>query len=339
MRLKHVLLKNSRLKGLEYGVLRSFEDEIVSITGAEVIEIPDYGAQSITKRAGHGMRWNLTRRFLPKKRLSIDADVIWYILMGPENHELDLFRDWSLNVKYRIVYIYDTLEHQLPRIKKLFSGEEFNIRITSFHDAVQHLETITGRRWHAIEQAVPSFFRPPESPNQKLIAFSSYGRRIESFHKVVMDFCKANGLYYDYSTTDGNNITVSAEELYLQYAWHMRHSMFTVSWPVELTNPARAGRLNPITCRWFEAAASGTVILGRQPGNLLFDKLLAPEIVVEIDPSDPKQIIWNKLDKIYNDRVSLLQKAERTQQENHQRWTWENRVIRILDLISSHESQ
>lgn len=337
MRLKHVLLKNSRLKGLEYGVLRSLEDEIISITGADVIEIPDYGIKAITKRAGHGMRGNWARRFLPKKPFNIDAEVIWYILMGPENHELDLFRGWTLKAKYRIVYIFDTLEHQLPRIKELFSSDDFNIRITTFHEAVPHLEKLTGRKWHAIEQAVPSFFRPPESTDQKLIAFSSYGRRIESFHKVVIDFCKMNGLYYDYSTTNGSNITVSAEELYLQYAWHMRHSMFTISWPVELTNPSRAGRLNPITCRWFEAAASGTVILGRKPDNLLFDEILAPELVVEIDPSDSKQGLMKRLDKIYSDRASFLQKAQNIQRDNYQRWTWDNRVNRILNIIGTKD--
>ncbi len=82
--------------------------------------------------------------------------MIWYILMGPENYELDLFKDWNITAKHRIVYIFDTLQPQFELVKKLFSNELFNIRITSFHDAEPFLAQLTNSTWHTIEQAVPS---------------------------------------------------------------------------------------------------------------------------------------------------------------------------------------
>jgi hypothetical protein len=333
MALKHVLLKNPRLHGWEYGMLRAFEDEIVAQTGATVVEVPDYGLHAVTKRVGHSMRWDPARKWLPKKDFLVEADVLWYILMGPENYELDLFKNWNIQAKHRIVYIYDTLDPQFELVKKLFSDTYFNICITSFNDAVPHLEKLTGKKWHAIEQAVPQGFFKHVPEEQKLIAFSSYGRRYPSFHKVLLEFCENNNIYYDYSTHNGLHPTASEEELYKQYAWHLSHSLFTVSWPVELTNPKRAGRLHPVTCRWFEAASAGTIILGKKPANELFDDYLTQDLVVDIDPTAGKHHLWKALDTIYDNRTALLNKARFASEANEERWTWKNRVTRMLQLL------
>jgi hypothetical protein len=334
MALKHVLLKNPRLKGWEYGMLRELEDEIATQTGATVIEVPDYGMHKLTKKMGHSMRMEPARKLLPKKSFPVEADVLWYILMGPENYELDLFKDWNVQAKYRIVYIFDTLEPQFGLMQKLFSDELFNIRITSFNDAVPYLEKLTARKWHYIEQAVPLSLFKPVPLSEKIIPFSSYGRRFSRFHDLLVEWCRANSLYYDYTTHGGSHPTAPENELYKQYAWHLSHSMFTVSWPVELTNPKRAGSLHPITCRWFEAASSGTIILGKKPDNPLFDQMLYPELVIELDPTQDKARVWNQLDSIYANRLQLVNKHAALAAENSGSWTWANRVSRMLQYVA-----
>lgn len=333
MALKHVLLKNPRLKGWEYGMLRAFEEEIIQQTKASVFEVPYYGQPSILNRAAHGMRWEPAREFLPKKSLDIDGDVLWYVLMGPENYELDLFKDWSKKATYRIVYLFDTLEPQFRLMKKLFSGPEFNIKITSFNDAVPFLQDLTGQPWQAIEQAVPSgLFRAVPSA-EKVIDFSSYGRRLPVFHDALLEFCKYHDLYFDYTMHQVKDPTAPEEELYRQYAWHLTHSKFTVSWPVELTNPKRAGRLHPITCRWFEAAASSTIVIGQKPGNSSFDKLLAPNFVAQIDPFKEKRLILRDLEQLYAQYDVLKANADAIELENRDRWTWKNKVERALSTL------
>jgi hypothetical protein len=334
MALKHLLIRNPRLIGWEYGMLRAFEEEIIRQTDAAVSETPYYGLPVVLNRIGHGMRWDPARAYLPKKELEIDeVDVLWYVLMGPENHELDLFKSWSAKAKHRIVYLYDTLAPQFSLMQKLFSGNDFNIRITSFSDAVPHLEKLTGQRWHAVEQAVPAGLFTPVPAEKKIIDFSSYGRRFPVFHQALLEFCKSNGLYYDYTMHAVKNPTAPEDELYRQYAWHLTHSKFTVSWPVELTNPVRAGIMHPITCRWFEAAASSTVIIGRKPGNDQFGNLLAEDLVTEINPFDEKAKILQRLDQIYANFHILQSKADEVELQNRGKFTWENRVKRILQLL------
>ena len=302
-------------------------------TNATVINIPGYDNNILLKKSAHGMRLDKVRSVLPKKTLQVDADVIWFILMGPENHVLDLFSQWDIKAKHRIVYLFDTLPPQYSLVKKLYSNDQFNIRITSFTDAVPDLEGVTGKKWFAIEQAVPENLFAPVPLEKRVIHFSSYGRKLPAFHEVLLEFCKARNLYYDFTTHDARHPTAPEEQLYRQYAWHMSHSLFTISWPVELTNPQRAGNLHPVTCRWFEAAAAGTTVIGRKPGNELFDGMLHPELVVNIDPFAPASEITKRLESIWSAREDYFNAARKIQESNTHRWTWTNRVHRMMEIM------
>jgi Glycosyl transferases group 1 len=331
--MRHVVLRNPLLQGWEYGMLRAFEGSIIKETNASVIDLPFYSNQRALNRFQHGMRLSPVRKLLPKKKIAIEADVIWCILMGPENLTLDLFRGWK-TAKHRIVYLFDTLPPQYPLIQKLFSNDDFNIKLTSFNDAKADLEKLTGQKWMVIEQAASSELFHSVPYEEKSIHFSSYGRKWPLVHHALMEFCSNKNLYYDFTTHNGKHPTAEPEDLYRQYAWHLNHSLFTISWPVEFTNPHRAGQLHPITCRWFEAANSGTVILGKSPDNEMFSKSLFPNLVVDLKPSSDKTDILRQLDDIWAKRKELYIQANKMREENHQRLTWENRVKRILGFLN-----
>jgi len=332
--MKHVVVRNSLLNGWEYGMLRSFEAAIVTETDATIVDIPHY---RFGKKYMHyfeqGLKRATYRQHFPKQVLDLKADVAWCILMGPENYRLDLYKGWDKGCKTRILYIYDTLPSQYAAIERLFSNQTWDILITSFNDAAADLEKLTGRKWHCIEQAADAELFQPVPLNERIIHFSSYGRRYPVLHQVVKDFCKANHLYYDYTTHDARHPVVDATELYQQYAWHLCHSVFTLSWPVELTNPARAGHLRPITCRWFEGAAAGTVILGRQPDNAAFKEWLGENVVIDIDPNAGGQELYRRIEKVWTNRESLLNNAALLAAARKADWTWNERVKRILSWL------
>jgi hypothetical protein len=329
---KHVVLRNPFLKGWEYGMLRALENAIIETTQAEVINLPDYGKEKLLEKTQHGMRLSSFRKLVPKKQLTIEADVVWCILMGPENMMLDLFKGWQ-KIKHRIVYLFDTLPAQYPLIKSLFSSDEFNIKITSFNDAKADLEKITSKKWQVIEQAATEGLFTTVPYEKKIIHFSSYGRKWPALHEVLLEFCKNKNLYYDFTTHDARHPVAEPELLYSQYAWHLNHSLFTFSWPVELTNPSRAGNLNPITCRWFEAACSGTVMIGKKPANERFDEYLFPNAVVEMDPSEKKAGMLSRLEKIWEGRKELYHRANEQQKIHYSKMVWGERIRRMLNLI------
>jgi len=315
-------------------MLRSFEEAIINETKAEVADIPPYRfASKYLHHFGHGMDRALYRRYFPKQSFLPESDVMWYILMGPENYRLDLYKGWERKAKRRILYIYDTMPSQYPVIKRLLSDNTWDILITSFNDAVDDLERTTGRKWHCVEQAADKELFKPAPLQERVIHFSSYGRRYPVLHDAVREFCKSNDLYYDYTTHDGRHPVVDSTELYRQYAWHVNHSIFNFSWPVELTNPQRAGHLRPVTCRWFEAAAAGTVIVGKAPSNPIFGEWLDKDIVINIDPGDNKAQLFRQLDNIWNDRERLFERAQKFRDLKWEGWTWNDRVNRIKSWL------
>ena len=333
--MKHVILYQDWLEGWQYGMLLALEDEIIKQTNAEKILIPENNFEKRNKRMEHGRRFQSLRKFIPKQELKIEAEVAWHILMSPGDYNLDLFKQWYRNVKYRIVYVFDTLQPIEKALINAFSDDTFNIRVTSFNDAVPYMEKITGKKWYSIEQAVPENFFQSSHISQRIIPFASYGRRLQSFHEILLEFTNSNNLYYDFSTHDGSVKTRFDEQMYRHYAWHLAHSVFNICWPVEITDKRRAGTLHPITCRWFEAASAGSCIVGRKPNNSYFGECLHPDLVVDIDPYKNKKEILKDLYKLWDKREEHLKMAEAIRKENYCRWTWKDRVERILKLIDA----
>lgn len=340
--LRHVLLTVPGSHGFQYGMLRDFEAEIVRLTGAAVVPIPEWPAPAAVRgRLAHGTRFAPLRPFVPKRGgFSVDADVLWLVLMGPEASWLDLFRAWDQRVGYRIVYVYDTFAEQLPALRRLAAAAKWDLMITSFPDAVPMLRRETGRDWIAVPQGVLVDRFAPVSAEKREIGVSSYGRRVEAIHGAIDRWSDDTGVFYDATIAATLNRSVSSAYLYKQYAWHLRHSWFTVAWPVELTNPSRAGELSPVTCRWFEAAASATTMIGAPPKDPAFKELFGEGAVLPLDPAprspgetrEAIAALWEK-------RHEHLRVAEARRAERIANWTWEARVREILKRAGLSDNQ
>ena len=330
---RHVLLTVPGSHGFQYGMLRDFEEEIVRLTGASVVSAPEFRAPAPVKgRLAHGTRYAPLRRFVPRQGgFSVEADVLWLVLMGPESSWLDLFRAWDGKVGTRIVYVFDTFAEQLPSLRRLAAAARWDLMITSFHGAVPMLERETGRPWIAVPQGVKLDRFAPVAAAQREIGFSSYGRRVEPVHDALDRWSDATGAHYDATVAATLNPAVPPRYLYKQYAWHLRHSRFTVCWPVELTNPARAGSFSPVTCRWFEAGAAATTMVGQAPSDPIFTELFGEGAVLPLDPA-PRSAAETReaIATLWAGRDEHLRVAEARRAERVKTWTWEARVREIL---------
>lgn len=335
MNLKHVVATNPDLNGFEYGMLRDFEEEIIRITSGRQVVMPRRQLPKfIERRIVHGTRYGRFRRFMPKIECDLKADVLWVILMGPENFTLDLFKNWDRHVGVKILYIFDTFESQLPSLRRVVESAKWDLTITSFHGAVPFLEEQTQRKWHAVAQGVKLDRFKPVSIEEKLISFSAYGRRLNNIHQSIREYSLQTNKYYEYTTTTGLQPQLDPRENYRQYAWHLAHSFFTFSWPVELTNPQRVLSFSPITCRWFEAAASGTVMLGQAPQDPEFERIFGSNLVIPIDytsSQDKLNFIWENL---WENRHYYIESALKSRETLVKNWSWESRVWEILKLIN-----
>ncbi len=220
----------------------------------------------------------------------MDADVLWLVLMGPESSSLDLYRAWDARVGYRIVYVFDTFAEQLPALRRLVGAARWDLMITSFHGAVPMLERETGRRWEAVAQGVRADrFAPIAAGETRPSPFIvSFGRRVgRRDHRGRPLPRGARPALRGQHRGRAIHPHVSSRYLYRQYAWHLCRSFFTLAWPVEETpTPLRAqARSAPVTCRWFEAAAAATTMVGETPADPVFADLFGPGAVLPLDPA------------------------------------------------------
>jgi hypothetical protein len=326
---RHIVLVNQELSGLEYGMLQDFQDEIARLTGAMGVPVPPSGR--LTKRFGLGTRYSRLRRFISQGGFYPAADVLWTVLMGPEDYTpLDVFKEWDRRAGFKILYLFDTMERQLSSIRAILRSAKWDLTITSFQGAVPFLEAQTQRRWFAVPQGVKlERFRLGAAQN-RVIDFSAYGRRLRNVHESVKRFCAETGHYYEYTTTSRLMPGIDAREQYDQYAWRLRHSVFNFCWPVETTNPDRVRTFSPITCRWFEAAASGTVVVGQPPKDPGFPEMFGEDFVVPLAPqcNDDELIpFWSRL---VEGRDAHLEAARRRYLKLSDNWSWERRIKDIL---------
>jgi len=327
---RHAILVSPETSGIEHGMLRDFQSEIARLTGAVAVPLPP--RSRLTKRFGLGTRYAPFRRIIRESGFSPRADVLWAVLMGPEDYSLDVFRRWDRDVGFKILYLFDTMERQLPSIRAVLRSVKWDLTITSFQGAVPFLEDETQRRWFAVPQGVKLDRFRPAPPQDRLIDFSAYGRRLPAIHEGVKAFCAETGRYYDYTTTAGLMPGTDPTEQYDQYAWRLRHSVFTFCWPVETTNPLRVRKFSPITCRWFEAAASGTVVVGQPPRDAGFEEMFGPGLVLllDTDRSGPELFVF--LSRLLEERHSHLLAAQQRYNRLADAWSWERRVGDILKI-------
>ena len=222
-------------------MLRDLEDEIVRVTGAERVIAPHRVLRTfIGERMGHGMRFSGLRKWVPKEQHELKADVLWVVLMGPENFTLDLYKGWDKHVGLKILYLFDTFDAQLTSIRRLLQATRWDFVSTAFYGAKRFLEEATQREWNLVRQGVNLNRFRPASHGDRLIDFCAYGRRLETVHEAVKAYCKNAGKYYDYTTAATIQSHLDPRDHYAQYAWHVAHSIFNFCWPVEVTHPGRA---------------------------------------------------------------------------------------------------
>lgn len=331
--MKQVLVTNPRVRGFAYGTLHDFEDEIARQTGALAVAPPDRGrAGWLERRAGHGMRLAGLRPLLRRSGFGVSADVAWAVLMSPEDWELDLWRGWDRGIGYRILYLYDTFESQLPAIRRVLGAARWDLAITSFAGATGWLERETGRKWHAVPQGVCERRFGTEPAERRVTGFCAYGRRLAGVHASLREFSEEAGCGYAYTVASGLLAGVDSREAYGQYARDLRHAWFNVCWPVEVTNPGRARTFSPITCRWFEAAASGNVVVGRAPRDEGFREMFGADFVVEVDPAIGRNELAGVWRELWGERERHLTAAQERREERMGQWTWARRVKEIESL-------
>jgi Glycosyl transferases group 1 len=329
----HVLIPTRRLwYGLvSAGTMVDFENAMAAPASTDFLHLPRYVGRRETLRSG--------RRTASVSVGEGRYDLCLFPVFGPgEIASLRYVRRLRKACKRLVIYVFDAWTSQvalLRRYRRLWDSCDHVF--VSFPRAVEQYRQILRCPVTYLPQAIePSRFHANRV--ERPIHILSIGRRLESVHRTLLAVSVRRDLWYYFSEFRAPH-AINLEESQLLLGRICQSARIQVCWPVEITHrvDARVGYSprdgSPITARWFEAAASGSVVIGARPIDPEFDELFPYQrFVREINPDSHVEVEEAVVECLHTDPVDM---KERQALAEHVRCkhSWESRCRTILETV------
>jgi hypothetical protein len=176
-------------------------------------------------------------------------------------------------------------------------------------------------------------FTPYPKPPRRVIDVYSIGRRSELTHRTLLRMADQSDLFYVHDSVAGNEAIDTVQHRALVAHMTKKSRYFIVN-PGLIDKPEIRGNQSEIGNRYFEGAASGTIMVGERPENGEFAKLFDwPDAVIDM-PYHSTEIpgIINALDR-QPERQDHIRRANASQALLRHDWAyrWEA-VLRSVGL-------
>ncbi len=209
---------------------------------------------------------------------------------------------------------------------------KFDVVMLYYSQTVKPLNELIGNRCAFLPPGVDAIsFCPYPNPPERFIDVYSIGRRSQVTHQTLLDMARENGLFYLHDTIAGSQAINSKEHRAL-FAKLAKRSRYFIVNPGKIDEPELTGRQIEIGNRYFEGAASGTIMVGELPNKEVFDSLFDwPEAVTRLPYGSPDiDAIIKDLDKDRErqDRIRRTGVAQALMRHD-----WVYRWERILEAV------
>lgn len=116
-------------------------------------------------------------------------------------------------------------------------------------------------------------FCPYPDKYERVIDVYSIGRKARLTHEILMQIAKEKRLFYLYDMLDGGvSVTTNAVQHRRMIAETAKRSKYFIVNPGKIDLPEETNNQSEIGFRYFEGAASGTVMIGERPNTDEYDK-------------------------------------------------------------------
>jgi len=220
---------------------------------------------------------------IPSDLLAVDASVNWRQLCSASVCLIDEF--WAREIEQ---------QRQFLRIL-----DKFDVVMLYYAQTAQPLSKRIRSKCLFLPPGVDTLlFTPYPKPPRRVIDVYSIGRRSELTHSTLLRIAAQHGLFYVHDSTAGSEAIDSIQHRALIANMAKRSRYFIVN-PGLIDKPEIRGNQSEIGNRYFEGAASGTIMIGECPQNDEFANLFSwPDAVIDL-PYDSIEIgaIINELDR------------------------------------------
>lgn len=284
-----LLLSMRRVADLvAYCAQYEFEDVLTEVTGADRVEVDGASALELSRRAykllrlGTGSR-RLARTLAPwPSTVRLERDYELFFPVFNHTHELYALQtlpDWRARCRVAACFITEVWAHLLPEyLLELLS--QFDHVFVGTRHSVEHVARITGRPCSYLPQAADVLrFSPWPNQPQRGIDVCNIGRRSIITHEALVDLAAARKISYYFDTFAGGSgrehrqrtfRVADPREHRLLLATILQRSRYFVANRSRINEPEHTGGHEEIAGRFYEGAASGTVMLGEPPNTEQF---------------------------------------------------------------------
>jgi hypothetical protein len=269
-----------------------FEDVISQIDSVEMLAPriqPSSLRQTLTKQIAYHTPFALNPG-IERTPINGQYDLFLAICGGPT----DLLRvgamgDWRGHCKKAVCLIDELWATQMASYNNFLRMlDKFDAVILYYSQSVEPLSRRIGHKCSFLPPGVDALrFCPYPNPPERVVDVYSIGRRSEVTHRTLLRMAAEEGLFYLYDTMAPDHVLDSIEHRILLSNVAKRSRYFIVN-PGLIDRPDVRGDQIEIGNRYFEAAASGTIMLGERPNNAEFEKLFDwPDSLIHLPYNSP----------------------------------------------------
>jgi hypothetical protein len=280
-----------------------FEDVICQIDSTEVFA-PSANPSSL--------RYGLAKRLAYRLPVTINPGIrrlkgrtqydLFFTVCGGLSDLLavDASLDWRQLCTTSVCLIDECWARQIAQHRQFLRIlDKFDVVALYYSQSVQPVGgRITSKCFYLPPGVDTLLFTPyPKAPRRAIDVYS-IGRRSEFTHETLLRMAARNGLFYVHDSIGGSQAIDWAQHRTL-FANIAKRSRYFIVNPGLIDKPRIRGNQSEIGNRYFEGAASGTIMIGERPQNQEFAKLFDwPDSLIDM-PYDSSEIsdIINELDR------------------------------------------
>jgi hypothetical protein len=174
------------------------------------------------------------------------------------------------------------------------------------------------------EAVDPDAYLNSKRLEERSIDVLELGRKHDLFHQAITQKLKENHRKHLYELQKGRIIFPTREAL----VKGLSDSKISVCFPCSLTHPERSGDVETVTHRYFESMASGCLILGKCPQELV--DIFGYNPVIEADWHDP----YGQIDDILQNPGNYQDLVHRNYRRLMEVGTWRLRARSMIEVIT-----
>lgn len=318
--------------------LYEFEDVISEIDDVELLTPEPYRffviGQKIANRLARHISYASLNPGLRKLRINKSYDLFLATCMFPKDLlSLNAIEGWKERCRTSVCYLVEIWAGELHKFKghlKILS--QFDYVVLNCNASVQLVQDAIGRPCFYMPPGIDTIrFCPYSNPPLRSIDVYSLGRKSPVTHKALLKMVDQKQIFYIYDTVDKKETSYPRQHRNLVANIAKRSRYFLVN-PGKIDLHVETHGQSEIGFRFFEGAASGTVMIGEAPENEAFGKHFDwPDSVIRVPFDEPNIAeILDDLD-LQADRLEEIRRNNVIQSLLRHGWVY--RWKAILDIV------